>query len=68
MRRLRKNKVRKFCGLSWNDMDYVLETVCNLEDDILITEEEQEALDIAIQCITQIMNRMEDGRKINWDD
>lgn len=58
---------RKFCGMDWADMDRMLDRFCWLEDDSMITDEEQEALDIAIQCMVQIMNRMIDGKRINWD-
>lgn len=63
---------RKYCGLTWEQMNEVLDTMCNIEDRV---EEigwqevgEQDAFDIAIQCITTVMNRMKDDRPIEWDD
>ena len=41
--------------------------LCEIEDKYDFTEEEQKAYDIAIQCVTQILNRMGDGKQINWD-
>lgn len=58
---------RTFCGKSWSDMGEVLNTMCNLEDDIDLTDKENDCFNIAIQCITQIMNRMIDGKEINFD-
>lgn len=63
-----RKKERKYCGHTWGQMDIVLDTLCELEDSLLITHKEQEAMDMAIQCVTEIMNRMKDGRKIMWDD
>lgn len=57
---------RTFCGQNWAGMDNVLTTICELEDRIEMTDQE-EAFDIAVQCVSQIMNRMQDGGPINWD-
>lgn len=57
----------RFCGKDWDGMNKILDTLCELEDNLMATGEEEEALDIAIQCVTQIMNRMKDGKMINWD-
>ena len=59
---------RKYCGLTHHEMDDVLEKICDIEGRIELTDEEQDAFDIAIQCITTIMNRMVDDEKIEWDD
>ena len=59
---------RKFCGHNHESMDRILDTMCKLEDRIELSEEEEEAFDIAIQCVTCIMNRMTDDRGIEWDD
>ena len=48
-------------------MSKVLDTVCELEDRIEMTEEEQEDYDIAIQCVTTVLNRMLDDKPIEWD-
>lgn len=69
LERIRKDKFhrRKFCGYSWEDMDRLLDDFCWLEDDSMITDREQKAFDIAVQCMVQIMNRMIDGKRIDWD-
>lgn len=57
-----------FCGLNRSQMNQVLNVVCELEDRIPdLTEEEQNAYDIGIQCITQIIIRMADNKPIKWD-
>lgn len=60
-------KEHTYCGKTWEQMNRVLDIVCELEDRIEMTDEEQEAFDIAIQCITTVMNRMKDDSPIEWD-
>lgn len=55
---------KTFCGLNWEEMNDVLDTLCIFEDDILMTDEEEQAMDIAIQCVASIMNRMKKGVKV----
>lgn len=68
MRRLFKRKERRFCGKSWDDLNEVLDSLCELEDSVLLSDAEDEAMEIAIQCVTEIMNRMQDGKRVQWDD
>ena len=51
-------------------MKNVLYTMCDIEDVIELTEAEQDAFDIAIQCVTTIMNMMncDDPVAMEWDD
>lgn len=65
--RRRKNIERTLCGYNWAEMDNSLKDILGLEDDSIITEKEEKALNIAIICMTQIMNRMLDGKRIFWD-
>lgn len=58
---------RTYCGKNHQQMSKVLDTVCELEDRIEMTEEEQEDYDIAIQCVTTVLNRMLDDKPIEWD-
>ena len=58
----------KYCGKTWEQMNNILDTMCEIEDKAELTSEEQEAFDIAIQCITTVMNRMTDDKPIEWDD
>ena len=59
---------RKYCGKSWADMNVILNIMCDIEDRIELTDGEQDAFDIAIQCVTTVMNRMTDDKPIEWDD
>lgn len=59
---------RRFIGKSYEDMERILTVLCELEDDTVLTEEEQAAMGMAIQCVTEVMNRMVDDRRIEWDD
>ena len=63
----KQNVNRTFHGLNRNDISAVLSMLCDIEDRIELTQEESDAYDIAIQCVTQIHNRMLDGKGINWD-
>ena len=59
----------KYCGKTWEEMNKVLDKICYLEDQFDgMTKEEIDAFDIAIQCVTTVMNRMKDDRPIAWDD
>ena len=62
-----KKQERKFCGYDWEKLRQVLNCLCDLEDTVLMTEEEDEAMHMAVQCVTEIMNRMLDGKKVEWD-
>ena len=59
---------RKYCGKTLEQMNKILDTMCDIEDRIELTDEEQETFDIAIQCVTTVMNRMTDNKPITWDD
>ena len=59
---------RKFCGYTWKDMDRVLDLLCNTEEHIDLTGQQEDDYDIAIQCVTLVMNRMKDDRPIVWDE
>ena len=48
-------------------MNEVLDIMCKFEDKIEMTNEEEEAFYIAIQCITTVINRMTDDKPIEWD-
>lgn len=60
-------KEHTYCGKTWDQMNVVLDIVCEVEDRIEMTDEERDAFDIAIQCITTVMNRMKDDSPIEWD-
>ena len=58
----------RYCGKTQEEMNGILDRMCMLEDRLELDDEEQEAFDIAIQCVTTVMNRMLDDRPITWDD
>ena len=59
---------RKFCGYTWEDMNRVLDLLCNTEDHMDLTDQQAEDFDIAVQCVTLVMNRMKEDRPIVWDE
>lgn len=57
-----------FYGQNRSQMNKVLNIMCELKERIPdMTKEEENAYDIAVQCVAQIANRMADGKQINWD-
>lgn len=62
-----KKKDRRMCGYGWNDLREALNCLCELRDSVLLSEAENGAMKVAIQCVTEIMNRMLDGKKVMWD-
>ena len=61
---------RKYCGKSLEEMNDVLDSMCAIEDRIELTSEEKDAFDIAIQCVTTVINRMNSGNLVpfEWDN
>lgn len=58
---------RRFHGYTWDDMNRVLDLVCDIEDRVEMTKHEEQDYDIAIQCVTAILNRMKEDKAICWD-
>lgn len=62
------SKERMYCGKNYKEMNEILRTLCDMEDDILMSAEESTAMDIAIQCVATVTNRMTGrNKKINFD-
>lgn len=59
---------RKFCGHTWEDMNRVLNFLCNIEDHMDLTGQQEADFDIAVQCVTLVMNRMKEDMPIVWDE
>ena len=57
----------KYCGKTHQEMDEILNTMCDIEEHIFMSKKEEEAFNIAIQCISTVMNRMVDNRPIEFD-
>ena len=66
-RRLKRAERRKYCGYDYHQMAELMERLCVLEDDVVLTDCEQEAMDIAIQAMCTIHNAMVTGRKDIFD-
>ena len=49
-------------------MNIVLNILCDLEDKLDLKKEEEDAFDIAIQCVTTVLNRMVEDRPISWGE
>ena len=60
-------KKRTYCGKNHDEMMNVLSTLCEIEDRVELTDSEQEDFDIAVQCVTTVLNRMVYNKKIDWD-
>ena len=48
----------EYFGKTREQIDKVLDIMCDIEDRTEFSDEEQGAFDIAVQCITTVMNRM----------
>ena len=64
-----RNPQKTYCGLNYAQLSNVLTTMSALEDlaDNL-TEEEHTAFDVSLQCVTEVMNRMKDGKPIEYGE
>lgn len=59
MWRLRKkNKPTTYCGKTRDEMLCLIAKLCELQDDIIMTDEEDEAVTIAIQAMTDVREGM----------
>ena len=66
--RLQKARKRRYCGYDHDQITDLMIRLCDLEDDVLLTEDEQEAMDIAIQALCSIHNAMVGSGKVAFDD
>ena len=57
---------KTYCGIDWDGMNGILDTLCRLQSDAMITDEEDDALEIAIQAIADILDLMK-GYPIELD-
>lgn len=55
-----KQMIREYCGKSKEDMKKVLYFMCDVQEELELTEEERDMYETAIQCITTVLNSMED--------
>ncbi len=54
----RKEKQDRYCGKTREEVKEILSILCAMQDDIAMTEEEDEAMEIAIQAVADVRNRM----------
>ncbi len=66
-RKEQEKENRIYWGKNWEQMNKILDIMCDIEDKYEMNAEERDAFDIAIQCVTTVMNRMKDNRPITWD-
>lgn len=58
---------KTFCGKTKEQMKSVLYFMCDIEDEIEMDGDEEEMFDVAIQCVTAIINRMDDAHNDLFD-
>lgn len=58
----------KYCGKNYNQMNDVLNYLCHIEEAIFLYPDEKEKIDIAIQCVTDVINRFRDNRPIDFEE
>ena len=60
---------KTYCGLSYKQLSNVLSIMSGLEDLAdNMTDEEHTAFDVSLQCVTEVMNRMKDGKPIEYGE
>lgn len=62
-----KHKKITFCGCDHDKMEQVLYRLCEIEDSVGLSEDEDFAMHIAIQAISHLMNGMVHNGKMEWD-
>ena len=64
-----KTPVKTYCGLTHSQLSNILTVMSGLEDLAEnMTEEEHTAFDVSLQCVTEVMNRMKDGKPIEYGE
>lgn len=58
---------RMYCGYNYRELNDMMDALLDLEDDIVLTEREQLAMDIAIQALCSILNAMAGNGKVVID-
>lgn len=58
---------KTYCGLNYSQLDKVLTIMSQIEDKKDLTEQQQIAFDISVQCVTEVMNRMKDDKPITFE-
>ena len=53
-----RNSRETYCGRDYYEMTKVADTLCDIENSVELTDEEQAAMQIAIQAVTDITDIM----------
>lgn len=61
---------KTYCGLNYMQLSDILTTMSDLEDlfSECLSEKGHAAFDVSLQCVTEIMNRMKDGKPIEYGE
>ena len=61
--------VVRFCGKTRDEMNEILNFMCDIEEEVELNEKEKDMYNTAIQCIAVVMNRMLNrDLPIHYDD
>ena len=55
-------------GCDHDKLEQALYTLCAIEDDVLLSDHEQTAMNRAIEAVSCLMNAMNNGGKVKWDE
>lgn len=58
----------KYCGKTRDQLNEILNFMCDVEDELDLNEDEQDKYDIALRCISTVMNRMLDRQPIDFEE
>lgn len=61
-------KQKTYAGWSAEEFRQALDDLVVIEDKIEMTEQEQKAMDIAIQVVSEMNNCIVENREVMWDD
>lgn len=60
---------KTYCGLNYAQLSNILTVMSGLEDLAEnLSDEEHIAFDVSLQCVTEVMNRMKDGKPIEYGE
>lgn len=66
-RLIKRDKKRRFFGRDTYELYNIICILCDLEDGIDMTDQEETALDVAIQALSHIRYAMETDGKVRWE-
>lgn len=63
-----RRKKLTYHGCDHDKLEQALYTLCAIEDDVLLSDHELTAMNRAIEAVSCLMNAMNNGGKVKWDD